>query len=177
MTISICNSAISEEVKVVAPEVKQSAASILGVVPPAPVAIPAQSDENRMMSSKSRLTFMDSHLFDVRLGKEMESGKDMIEVDVTGRVPLSNIPGRIDKWVVKSAEEGKVELLESQPAPKTRFLFSLMPMAFSAYGAFKNYQEERTLDRAKGYDTKIFYRKDDSGGDTLIEKIVLTKRK
>lgn len=119
---------------------------------------------------------MDSKLFDVKLGKELENGKDVVEVDVSGRVPLSNIPARIDRWVVKSAEEGKVELLQSEPAPKTRFLFSLIPMVFNAVGYMKNMQEERMFDQAKNYDTVIYYKKDDAG-ETLIEKIVMTKRK
>ena len=128
------------------------------------------------VTNKSRLTFMDSKLFDVKLGKELESGKDTVEVNVSGRVPLSNIPGRIDRWMVKSAEEGKVELLQSEPAPKTRFIFSLIPMVFNAVGFMKNVHEDQLFDHAKNYDTKIYYKKDDSG-DTLIEKIVMTKRK
>lgn len=126
--------------------------------------------------SKASMTFMDSKLFDMKLGKELESGKDMVEVDIAGRIPLSNIPPRIDKWVVSSAEEGKVELLQSEPAPKTRFIFSLIPMVFSAFGSLKAMQEERMVDQAKRYDTKIYYKKDDTG-ETLIEKIVLIKRK
>jgi hypothetical protein len=126
--------------------------------------------------SKSKLTFMDSKLFDVKLFKELEAGKDVVEVEVSGRVPLSNIPQRIDKWVVRSAEEGKVELLPSEPVVKTRFLFALIPMAFSAYGSFKTMQEEHMIDQAKRYDTKIYYKKEDSG-ETLIEKIVMTRRR
>lgn len=137
---------------------------------------PSESPLQPIASNKSRLTFMDSKLFDVRLGKELESGKDTIEVDVSGRVPLSNIPVRIDRWVVKSAEEGKVELLPSEQAPKTRFIFSLIPMIFNAVGFMKDVQEEKMFDRAKNYDTKIYYKKDESG-ETLIEKIVMTKRK
>lgn len=139
-----------------------------------PAAVPSAVETQQL--NKSRLTFMDSKLFDMRLGKELESGKDVVEVDVSGHVPLSNIPQRIDKWVVRSAEEGRVELLASEPAPKTRFIFSLIPMVFSAFGAYKDIQEDRMFDRAKRYDTKIYYRKDDTG-ETLIEKIVLTKRK
>jgi len=141
---------------------------------PAPVAPAIEASQQGL--SKSRLTFMDSRLFDMKLGKELESGKDIVEIDVSGHVPLSNIPPRIDKWVVRSAEEGKVELLQSEPAPKTRFIFSLIPMIFNAFGTFKEMQEERMFDRAKRYDTKIYYRKDDSG-ETLIEKIVMIKRK
>ncbi|MDD4928557.1 MAG: hypothetical protein PHP85_04690 [Gallionella sp.] len=138
------------------------------VLPSPQVALP--------VTNKTRMTFMDSKLFDVQLGKELESGKEQVEIDIAGRIPLSNIPPRIDKWMVRCAEEGKVELLMSEPAPKTRFIFSLLPMIFNALGSFKSMQEERMFDYIKRYDTKIYYKKDDSG-DTWIEKIVLTRRK
>ena len=157
----------AEEIKVTPPNMREQT----------PVAEQRTSNVNEpVASNKSRLTFMDSKLFDVKLSKELESGKDVVEVDVSGRVPLSNIPGRIDRWVVKSAEEGKVELLPSEQAPKTRFIFSLIPMVFNAFGFMKNVQEENMYDQAKHYDTKIYYKKDDAG-DTLIEKIVMTRRK
>jgi hypothetical protein len=168
-----------------APVTAQPASAVPAAVQPVatPVAagqpatgIPVAKPSQQAASNKSRLTFMDSKLFDVKLSKELESGKEIVEVDVSGRVPLSNIPGRIDKWVVKSAEEGKVELLQSEPAPKTRFIFSLIPMVFNAVGFMKNVQEEKIFDHAKNYDTKIYYKKDESG-ETLIEKIVMTRRK
>ena len=130
----------------------------------------------RQASTKAQLTFMDSKLFDAKLGKELESGKEMVEVAVSGRMPLNNIPPRMDRWLVKSAEEGRVELLQSEPVPKTRSLFSFIPLVFDAVSMMKNYQEEKMLDQAKKYDTKIFYKKDDQG-ETLIEKVVMTKRK
>ena len=136
----------------------------------------SKPDVSKPDVSKASLTFMDSKLFDMKLGKELEAGKDVVEVDISGRVPLSNIPPRIDNWVVHSAEEGKVELLQSEPAPKTRFIFSLIPMVFNAFGSLKAMQEERMFDQAKRYDTKIYYKKDETG-DTLIDKIVLIKRK
>lgn len=169
-----------------APVTAQPASAVPAAVQPAATPVVAGQPANgipvvakpsqQAPSNKSRLTFMDSKLFDVKLGKELESGKEIVEVDVSGRVPLSNIPGRIDKWVVKSAEEGKVELLQSEPAPKTRFIFSLIPMVFNAVGFMKNVQEEKIFDHAKNYDTKIYYKKDESG-ETLIEKIVMTRRK
>ena len=146
------------------------------VQPSATTEEPAYADDgDQLPASRAQLTFMDSKLFDAKLGKEMEAGKEYVEVTISGRVPLSNIPPRIDRWVVKSAEEGKVELLESKPKPKTRFLFGLIPLVFNAVGIMKNYQEERMFNQARKYDTKIYYKKDGEG-DTLIEKIVFTKR-
>lgn len=160
-----------------ASEPSVSAGSAVSATPqPATSPPPAAQPSLQPASNKAKLTFMDSKLFDVRLGKELESGKDTIEVDVSGRVPLSNIPERMDRWIVKSAEEGKVELLQSEPAPKTRFIFSLIPMVFNAVGYMKGIQEEKMFDQARKYDTKIYYKKDDSG-ETLIEKVVMTRRK
>ncbi|MFA6061780.1 MAG: hypothetical protein WC736_04135 [Gallionella sp.] len=152
----------------IAPTVRMS-----GVPPPAQIAVPIGESP---LQGKSSITFMDSKLFDMKLSRELEAGRDMVEVDVSGRVPLSNIPPRIDKWVVRSAEEGKVELLPSEQAPKTRAIFGFIPMIFNAFGSLKNMQEERMVDQVRRYDTKIYYKKDEAG-ETLIYKIVLIRRK
>lgn len=152
----------------IAPTVRMGGVPQAVVVPNAVVETP--------LAAKSSMTFMDSKLFDMRLSRELESGKDVVEVDVSGRVPLSNIPPRIDKWVVRSAEEGKVELLPSEQAPKTRAIFGFIPMIFNAFGSLKNMQEDRMVDQVRRYDTKIYYKKDEAG-ETLIDKIVLIKRK
>lgn len=125
---------------------------------------------------KVNLTFMDSKLFDGKLSKELDSGKDVVEIDVSGRMPLNNIPSRIDRWLIRSADEGTVETLESPPRVHSRALFALVPMVFSAFGFLKNMQDDKMYEPAKHYDTKIYYRKDDNG-DSLIDKIVLIKRK
>ncbi len=122
------------------------------------------------------MTFMDSKLFDGKLSKELESGKAVVEISISGRMPLNNIPSRIDRWLVASAEEGKVETLPSPPRAKTRALFAVIPMVFSTLGFLKNMRDEKLYEPAKQYDTTIFYRKDDNG-DSLIDRIVLTKRK
>lgn len=161
----------------VAPPAVNAQSAVAGEQPPAAgqpeTGSPAQAPQQQA-ASKSRLTFMDSKLFDAKLSRELASGKDQVEIEISGRVSLNDIPPRIDRWVVKSAEDGKVELLPSEP--KTRFFLSLIPMVFSAFGSLKNMQEEKMFDQATKYDTKIYYKKEDSG-ETIIEKIVMTKRK
>ena len=49
-------------------------------------------------------------------------------------------------------------------------------MIFNAFGSLKNMQEDRMVDQVRRYDTKIYYKKDEAG-ETLIDKIVLIKRK
>lgn len=124
---------------------------------------------------KASLTFMDSKLFDGRLAKELESGKENVEINISGRMPLNNIPTRIDRWLITSAEEGTVETIPGSAKTHTRGLFVIAPMVFSAFGYFKKMRDDQMYEFAKQYDTKIYYWKDENG-DSLIDKIVLIKR-
>lgn len=144
---------------------------------PVPVSAVPSVKNDTLDPKKASITFMDSKLFDGRLAKELESGKETVEIEVSGRMPLNNIPSRIDRWLVVSAEaeNGKVETVKSPPKPHNRALFAIAPMVFSAYGYWKNMREEKMYDTAKQYDTKIYYRTDENG-DSLIDKIVLIKR-
>lgn len=137
-----------------------------------PVTQPAKQPATQPIIPQ-QLTFFDSKLFDAKLSQELRSGKNRIEVEVTGRVPLSNIPDRIDRWVTKVGEEGKVEVKQSEPAMRTRSLFGIIPMIFES---FKRMQEERMLEPAGNFDAVIYYRKDASG-DTLIDRVVFTRKK
>ena len=118
------------------------------------------------------LPFLDSRLFDSRLSQELGTGKDKVEVEVSGKVPLSAIPERIDKWITRVAEGGSVEIRETQQL-RTRSLFGLIPMLFSA---FERASEERTLEPAKDYNATVLYKRDASG-DTIIDRIVFTRKK
>ncbi|OHC63572.1 MAG: hypothetical protein A3H93_19475 [Rhodocyclales bacterium RIFCSPLOWO2_02_FULL_63_24] len=116
-----------------------------------------------------QLTFMDSKLFDGRLSKEMEGRRDVIDVEVVGKVSLSSIPTRMDKWIAAVGENGQVEL---KPAERTRSIFALIPAVFSF---LKQINEERMLAQAKDYNAVIYYRKDDTG-DSTIERIVFRRK-
>lgn len=142
----------------------------------ASVAVSAVADSQQTPTIKpTRLTFIDSRIFDVELFKYLEANKDSVEIDITGRVSLSSIPPRLDRWISKAAEGGgKVEVL---PVPATRlFIFTLISMAFSSMGVWEKFREESAYDQAKKYDIKILYKKD-ATGETIIEKIVMNKRK
>jgi hypothetical protein len=117
------------------------------------------------------LTFLDSKLFDSRLSQELGAGKDKVDVEISGKVTLSNIPDRLDRWITRVGEGGSVEVREG-PA-RTRSIFGLLPMIFSA---FEHASEERMLEPAKNYNATILYRRDDNG-DSVIERIVFTRKK
>ncbi len=146
-----------------------SAAPIKSAVPVVPAAPKLK---------KTSLTFMDSKLFDTRLAKELDSGKDEVVIEISGHMPLNNIPARVDRWLVTSADEGgTVETLPSPQKTYDRGLIAIIPMVFDSFGGFlKKMNEERMYGTIKQYDTKIYYRKSENG-DSLIDRIVLVKRK
>lgn len=123
----------------------------------------------------TRITFIDSRIFDVELFKHLQADKETVEIDMAGRVSLSNIPARLDRWIAKAAEGGgKVEI---QAAPATRlFIVSLISMAFTSMGIWEKFREENAYEQAKKYDVKILYKKEPTG-DTIIEKIIMNKKK
>lgn len=132
-----------------------------------------QNQETDLMAGKGPVTFLDSRLFDRRLSKELDAGKDRVEVDVTSKVSLSSIPERMDKWLVAVAEEGSVEFKLVETAPqRTRFLFGLIPLAFSSLKAI---EENRMYQPSRNYNVTVFYKKGESG-DATIEKIVFSKK-
>lgn len=129
---------------------------------------PAPAD---IIAPRQALTFIDLKLFDAKLSQELNSGKDRVEVEMSGKVPLNDIPERIDKWVSRVGEHGNVEVRE---VPRTRMvIFSLLPMLFSA---FQSTSEDRMLEPAKNYNASILYRRE-ANGDTTIERVVFTRKK
>ncbi len=133
-----------------------------------------QNEEVDPMSAKGPVTFLDSRLFDRRLSKELDAGKDRVEVEVNSKVSLSSIPTRMDKWLVAVAEEGNVEFKQIETAPaRTRFIFGLLPLLFSS---LKAVDEERMYRPSKYYDVIVYYKKGDSG-DATIEKIIFSRKK
>lgn len=138
------------------------------------MAVAQQNEEVDMMAAKGPVTFLDSRLFDRRLSKELEAGKDRVEVEVTSKVSLSSIPSRMDKWLVAVAEEGSVEFKQIETAPqRTRFLFGLIPLVFSSLQAM---DEERMYRPSKYYNVVVYFKKGETG-DTTIEKIIFSKKK
>ena len=135
-----------------------------------------QEEQADLISPKGPVTFIDSRLFDGRLSKELESGKDRVEIDVTSKISLSSIPNRMDKWLVAVAEEGSVEFKQMDTVPqRTRFIFGLVPLVFSA---LKARAEEKMYEPSKQYNVIVYYKKSEAGDrDATIEKIVFSKKK
>jgi len=132
-----------------------------------------QKEDVEPFSAHGPVTFLDSRLFDRRLSKELDAGKDRVEVDLTSKVSLSSIPSRIDRWLVAVAEEGNVEFKQVDVAPqRTRFIFGLLPLLFSSLKAI---DEERMYRPSTNYNVIVYYKKGESG-DATIEQIIFHKK-
>jgi len=146
-------------------------AFLLASLPVAAQETPESAASAEIIAPRQGLTFIDLKLFDAKLSQELNSGKDRVEVEMSGKVPLNDIPERIDKWVSRVGEQGSVEVRE---VPRTRMvIFGLLPMIFSA---FQSTSEDRMLEPAKNYNASILYRRD-ANGESSIERIVFTRKK
>lgn len=125
-------------------------------------------------AKQSQITFLDSKLFDGQLGKELQGDNDSVEVKVTGKISLNNIPARVDKWITIVGENGELTVKAAESTLEPKFIFALIPVIYSF---LKQANEERVFDSAKKYNATIFYRVDASSGESLIEKIVFTRKK
>lgn len=119
------------------------------------------------------IIFMDSKLFDTRLSKELESNKEVVEVTVTGKMSLNNIAPRIDKWITVVGENGSLEVKQVEPVGNSRSFFSLASTVYSFIGMVWS---ERVFEPATKYNAVVYYRKDPSG-ESLIDRVVFTKKK
>lgn len=119
------------------------------------------------------IIYMDSKLFDKRLSQELESGKDVVEVEITGKMSLNNIGTRIDKWITVVGENGNLEVKLAEPAVKSRSFFSIASVVYSFVGSVWS---ERIFEPATNYNAVVYYRKDASG-ESLIDRVVFNRRR
>lgn len=122
------------------------------------------------------LTFLDSKLFDNLLSKELGAEKDVVEVIISGKMSLNSISGRIDKWITAVGENGEVSVVASEPSLKPKFIGALLSAIPTIFSYMKKSNDERTLEPAKKYNAIITYQVD-RNGESMIEKIVFTRKK
>ncbi|MES2148815.1 MAG: hypothetical protein V4508_03385 [Pseudomonadota bacterium] len=138
---------------------------------------PALADEKTAPPApplkEASVTFLDSKLFDNMLSKELSSDKDTVEVNITGRMTLNNIPGRVDAWITAVGESGELTLKPSDPALKPKFILGLIPIVYSF---IKQSSAERNLDPVKKYNASIIYHID-KAGESVIDRIVFVRKK
>jgi hypothetical protein len=119
------------------------------------------------------VVFLDSSLFDNALSSQLASGKDQVEVAVTGKISLNSIPPRMDKWITAVATKGEVALTQQADVPlKPKFVLGLLPTIFTF---IKMARAESLIDPATKYNASIQYHLDRSG-EAVIDKIVFVKK-
>jgi len=140
----------------------------------------AQSPETKLQEStvkpvtkSTKLIFLDSKLFDGQLSKELNGQNDLVDVEIVGRVSLTNLPGRIDKWISLVGETGEVNIKAAEPELKPKFIFDLAKMA---YAGVQSANEQRTFEPAKNYNVLILYAMDGTG-ESKIQRIIFTRKK
>ena len=134
---------------------------------------PAHAEDKPKDTAPAQVTFFDSRLFDSSLSKELSGDADTVEVTVSGKVSLNNIPNRMDQWLSTVGENGELTLKQAEPQLKPKFIGVLAPIVLSM---IKQMNTERTLEPAKKYNATIQY-VIDRNGDSSIEKIVFTRKK
>lgn len=95
---------------------------------------PALAQPNASPDAGTPLTFMDSKLFDGRLAKELAAGKDIVEVEISGKISLNSgwarpyrahaemphnptawapktVPTLLRKWIVPTLQHGNDQKL------------------------------------------------------------------
>lgn len=129
--------------------------------PPAPEADPS-------------LLFIDSKLFDGRLYHELSKQPAKLEITMPGRVELTDLSPRLDRWLSVVGENGQMTLQET-PDPSTvqqKGLFSVIPMIFSLVSAVR---EALMYAEAKRYNGTLYYHRDNDG-NAVVDRIVLQKK-
>ena len=139
-----------------------------------PAAAPAAAAEPAALPpAPASVVFLDSSLFDNALSGQLASGKEQVEVAITGKISLNAIPGRIDKWITAVASKGEVALTQQADAPlKPKFVIGLLPTIFSF---IKMARAESLIDPATKYNATIQYHLDRSG-EAVIDKIIFVKK-
>lgn len=120
------------------------------------------------------LTFLDSTIFDNMLSRELNRGSEEVEVAISGKMSLNNIPPRVDKWITAVAEKGEVTLLPVDASLKPKFVLALLPVVYSF---LKQAHSERSMSSASDYNASLVYHIDKISGESVIDRIVFIKKK
>ena len=123
------------------------------------------------------VVFSDLPSFDRELAQSLSSAKEQIVVSSADRIPLRQIPPRLEKWLAAVDNSGgKIEIQSVDPTePRTR-AFGLLFALIGAIRQASEFAKQQQYTEASSFDAIIFYRLD-SSGDRIMERIELTRRK
>ena len=135
----------------------------------APAAVPTRG------GSSTQVTFNDLQAFDRLLEKSLKSDSEKVVVVMEDRVPLKEMPQRVDKWLAAVDNNGgKVNVKSDTPEIRTRAL-PLLGIAISAYQFFKENAKDAHYEAARDYDATVVYKRDPNG-DRVVDRIEMTRR-
>lgn len=121
------------------------------------------------------IPFNDMQGFDKELSRSLKNNPDKVTVVIEDRIPLKDMPNRVDKWLAAVDNGGgKVKITSDVPEPKTRAL-PVIGIAISAFQFFKEQAKEAQYDAAKSYDATVYYKRD-ANGDRIVDRIEMSRR-
>lgn len=134
-----------------------------------------QTMQTRSTGTPVVVPFNDMQSFDKELAKSLTDRPEKITVTVDDRIPLKDMPGRVDKWLAAVDNGGgKVTVKSETPEPRTRAI-PLIGIAISAFQLYKDHAKDSQYDAAKAYDATVYYKRD-ANGDRLVERIEMLRR-
>lgn len=128
---------------------------------------------------KPELQFTDLQGFDKELATSLSAPLPKVDVAFYDRITPSTIPDRLQKWM-SAVEAGggkvKVQPPKSTVAAKSPFLLlSAASSVWSASRMARDMSKEAQFKAAQAYDAEIQLKIDDKG-ETVVDKVVFTKR-
>jgi hypothetical protein len=149
-----------------------------GVQPASQVSTPSPTSSTSTSAPAGRrpVAFSDLPSFDRELAQSLSGAKDPVVVMSADRIPLRQMPPRLEKWLAAVDDSGgKIDTHSLDPAePQTRSI----GLIFTLIGAIRQAREfakQQQYAEARNFDAKIFYRLDASG-DRVMDRLELIRR-
>lgn len=130
-------------------------------------------------TAKTEINFIDLQSFDRDLSGSLSATLPKVNVIFYDDIVPSALPERLRSWMAAvEAGGGKVEVVPSKSAPKTRafpLLFSVLSSLWSASKMFEDASTKSQFRAAQSYDAVISLRNDDRG-QTYINQVTFIQR-
>lgn len=120
----------------------------------------------------SKLTFLDSQVFDDRLRTSLASPLDAVTVTFTGTdVTVNSIPPRLDKWIyVVAQSDGEIEAVPDPDLVVERSMAGIaITLAMTSYKMVADYVAYQPV---RDFDVHIYY----APKSALVTRVLFTRR-
>ncbi len=155
-----------------------STALALGALTLGGCAAPTGANE-QAAAAKDQVQFLDIASFDKTLSASLSAPLAKVDVAFVDVVKPSAMPERLQKWMASvEAGGGKVSITEPKSELQGRSVFALVSAATTLWSASKmaaSFARDSQFKAAQAYNAEIVLKRDTSG-DSVVDKVVFTKR-